>query len=162
MNVYIASPLGFAKSTIPFMDSLEILLKAQGIEIFNPWRNPLEKEIGLALSIADRGQRIAELRRVNNEIGRSNEKAILECDIVVAILDGTDVDSGTASEIGFAYAKNKRILGLRTDFRLSGDNEAAIINLQVQYWIEASSGKIVRSISELQSMLNQWLNAGYS
>jgi nucleoside 2-deoxyribosyltransferase len=42
-------------------------------------------------------------------------------DIIVAILDGADADSGTCWEVGYAYAKKKHIIGLRTDFRGSGD-----------------------------------------
>jgi nucleoside 2-deoxyribosyltransferase len=37
--------------------------------------------------------------------------------IVVALLDGQDVDSGTCIELGYAYAKGKKIFGLLTDFR---------------------------------------------
>ena len=48
---------------------------------------------------------------------RSIEKA----DVVIAILDGADVDSGTSFEVGFAYAKGKPIIGIRTDFRESED-----------------------------------------
>jgi nucleoside 2-deoxyribosyltransferase len=44
-------------------------------------------------------------------------------DIVLAILDGVDVDSGTSFEIGWAYAKNKKIYGVLTDFRYSTPNE---------------------------------------
>ena len=38
--------------------------------------------------------------------------------IVVALLDGQDVDSGTCIELGYAYAKNKKIFGVLTDFRI--------------------------------------------
>ena len=41
----------------------------------------------------------------------------------MAVLDGTDVDSGTAAEIGYAFARGKLIVGYRGDFRLSADNE---------------------------------------
>ena len=37
-------------------------------------------------------------------------------DMVVCILDGSDADSGTSFEVGYAYGK-KPILGIRTDFR---------------------------------------------
>lgn len=39
-------------------------------------------------------------------------------DIIVANLDGIDVDSGTSWEIGFAYAQRKKIIGIRTDVRM--------------------------------------------
>jgi nucleoside 2-deoxyribosyltransferase len=38
-------------------------------------------------------------------------------DLVLSILEGADVDSGTAVEMGYAYAKRKPIVGVRTDFR---------------------------------------------
>lgn len=41
---------------------------------------------------------------------------------IVAILDGADIDSGTSWEIGYAYAKDKTIIGVRTDFRYSGEH----------------------------------------
>ncbi len=47
--------------------------------------------------------------------------AIDDCDVVVALLDGAQVDDGTAWEIGNAYATGKPIIGVRTDFRNAGD-----------------------------------------
>lgn len=44
-----------------------------------------------------------------------------KCDLVVAILDGADADSGTSVEIGYAYATQKPVVGVRTDFRISED-----------------------------------------
>jgi nucleoside 2-deoxyribosyltransferase len=41
---------------------------------------------------------------------------IRKCDIVVALLDGADVDSGTAVEVGMAYALRIPVVGLKTDF----------------------------------------------
>src|SRR5882757_4842902 len=42
-------------------------------------------------------------------------------DVVVAILDGADADSGTSWECGYAYARDKPIIGVRTDLRGSED-----------------------------------------
>jgi len=39
------------------------------------------------------------------------------CDMVVALLDGADVDSGVAFEIGYARGLGKPVLGVRTDYR---------------------------------------------
>jgi nucleoside 2-deoxyribosyltransferase len=67
--------------------------------------------------------------------GRTNDTVFLEdmrhlegCEIVVALLDGTDVDSGTAVELGYAYAKGKEIFGLLTDFRRWNGLEIGMIN----------------------------------
>src|ERR1044071_6317631 len=43
------------------------------------------------------------------------------CDVLVAMIEGADVDSGTCVEVGYAFAKRKRIIGVRTDFRESED-----------------------------------------
>lgn len=48
-------------------------------------------------------------------------KMIGKCDLVLAILDGADADSGTSVEIGYAYATKKPVVGVRTDFRISED-----------------------------------------
>jgi nucleoside 2-deoxyribosyltransferase len=92
-------------------------------------------------------------RRINPEIGRKNQRLIDECDVIFAVLDGADVDSGTAAEIGYGFAKQKPILGYRSDFRLSADNEGGIVNLQVEYFIRASGGDIVSQIGDLPSAL---------
>lgn len=44
-------------------------------------------------------------------------ESIDKSDLVIAILDGPETDSGTCIEMGYAYAKNKPIIGVRTDFR---------------------------------------------
>ena len=41
---------------------------------------------------------------------------------MVAVLDGSDADSGTAWECGFAYARSRPIVAVRTDFRGGEDS----------------------------------------
>ena len=36
-------------------------------------------------------------------------------DMVVALLTGRDVDSGTSTEIGYAYALNKKLIGINAN-----------------------------------------------
>lgn len=142
-SIYLASPLGFADSTRPFMVDLVARLR-EHVEVHNPWEEtaataPLP-EIMAIDSVSERDRRLAE---VNRTLGRLNAEAIDRCDALFAILDGVDVDSGTASEIGYACARDKYVCGLRTDFRLAGDNPGSIVNLQVEYFIQASGGTIV-------------------
>jgi nucleoside 2-deoxyribosyltransferase len=94
-------------------------------------------------------------RKLNPAIGRKNENLINECDIIFAVLDGTDVDSGTAAEIGYGFARGKPILGYRGDFRLCADNEGGIVNLQVEYFIRASGGEIISKIEELPAAMKK-------
>jgi nucleoside 2-deoxyribosyltransferase len=85
----------------------------------------------------------------------NDEKAIEAADGLVAVLDGTDVDSGTASEIGYGSALGKQIIGYRSDSRLSADNESLVVNLQVEYFIRRNGGTIVRKLDELERELKQ-------
>jgi len=48
--------------------------------------------------------------------------------LVIAWLDGSDADSGTCFEVGYAYAKGIPVIGVRTDFRL---NQERGVNLML-------------------------------
>jgi len=147
--VYLASPLGFADSTRPFMASLVADL-APHVDILNPWDDVrFEQEFARLATENDFAIRRAALQEINTEIARSNADNIRRADALFGILDGVDVDSGTASEIGYAAALGKYICGLRTDFRLSADNYGSTVNLQVQYFIENSGGRIVHRAEDL-------------
>jgi nucleoside 2-deoxyribosyltransferase len=151
-RVYLASPFGFAESTRGFMTTLISSLTAH-VDIENPWDDTRFEqefaEIGRLDSFSERQRRLGT---INTEIGRSNAERIDRCDAVFAILDGVDVDSGTAAEIGYGFALGKIVCGLRTDFRLAGDNLGAVVNLQVQYFIEASGGSVVTRTEDLVAL----------
>jgi|SRR5208337_3378704 len=71
--------------------------------------------------------------RKKEEQGRlfsANKNALEDADIVVAVIDGADADSGTAWEMGYAFAQGKRVIALRTDFRHVGINEQ--VNLMLE------------------------------
>ncbi len=61
-------------------------------------------------------------------------------DAVVAVVDGAEVDSGTAWEMGYAYAKKKPIIGLRTDFRPGAEHGLNIM-------LSRSCGHLVKDYS---------------
>ena len=151
-SIYLASPLGFATSTRGFMDHLVGLLRA-GIDVLNPWDDLRFAQDFIDLEREDSvTRRVARLTEINTELGRANTASIDDADGLFAILDGVDVDSGTAAEIGYAYARGKYVCGLRTDFRLAGDNFGSIVNLQVQYFIESSGGKVVTTEEEFVAL----------
>ena len=83
----------------------------------------------------------------------TNRAAIDGARALVAVLDGADVDSGTAAEIGYAFALGKLIVGYRGDSRVSADNEGGVINLQVEYFIRQSGGTIVNRYEDLAPSL---------
>ena len=131
-------------------DKLIPAIKKAGIEtIEDPWVLTPEEEV-----LEVQGMPAGEARRnawekLNRRIGQRNADAIRRSDSMIAVLDGVDVDSGTASEIGFAFGLGHRILGYRGDFRLAGDNEGAIVNLQVEHFIYESGGTIETSLDGL-------------
>jgi nucleoside 2-deoxyribosyltransferase len=154
-KVYLASPLGFSESSRGYLATLVAEISRLGYEVFDPWSQPTGDLILQADALQDPNLRLKELKRANETVAAWNELGIRECDVVVAILDGADVDSGTASEVGFAYALGKSILGLRTDLRRSGDNAAALVNLQIQYWVEHSGGTIFTDTAALSRGLTK-------
>lgn len=154
MNAYIASPLGFSEAGRHYYHGILIpTLRESSLNIVDPWQLTPQHLIQSAASLPTGPERIERWREVNAMIARNNAEAIRQCDILIAILDGTDVDSGTAAEVGYAFALNKKIFGYRGDFRLSADNEGSIVNLQVEYFILASGGTIHRSLAELTQAL---------
>jgi len=121
--------------------------------VLDPWKD--QGSAVRILSLPYGPKRRDAWRKLNVEIGRKNQILIDRCEAVFAVLDGTDVDSGTAAEIGYAFAKGKPILGYRGDFRLSADNEGGTVNLQVEYFIRASGGDIITKIADLKAALKK-------
>ena len=154
MRIYLAGPLGFSEAGRAFHEGvIKSRIEALGHVVLDPWTLNDPVEIAAVADLPYGPQKRDRWRELNAAIGRVNTEAIDACDIVFAVLDGTDVDSGTAAEIGYAYARGKKILGYRGDFRLSADNEGATVNLQVEYFIGRSGGFIISSIATLNEAL---------
>jgi nucleoside 2-deoxyribosyltransferase len=81
-------------------------------------------------------------------IGGQNIKDIKRSDVVLAILDGADVDSGTSAEIGYACGIGKLVIGYRGDFRAAPDASSCKVNLQVETFIRKSNGSIYDTVDE--------------
>jgi nucleoside 2-deoxyribosyltransferase len=85
--------------------------------------------------------------------------AIEGCDCVVAILDGADADSGTCVECGYAYARGKPIVGVRTDSRASEDRglnlmvagicQFLVLNLEVNADARGIAAEITRVLQSI-------------
>lgn len=156
MRIYVASPLGFSESGRLFHEkALLPMIRAAGHEVIDPWTLTDTTIIEQVKQMPPGTARQQRWREVNAIIGRNNVAGIDRCDAILAVLDGADVDSGTAAEIGYAVAKGKLAIGYRSDFRLTGENEAAAVNLQVEYFIQASGGRIVRNLDELGQTLRE-------
>jgi nucleoside 2-deoxyribosyltransferase len=160
MKIYLAGPLGFSEAGRSFYNGTLIPAVVRlGYEVLDPWTLTPQDKIDAVLKMPYGAERRDAWRRLNVEIGGNNRAAIDRCDMVFAVLDGVDVDSGTAAEIGYAFAKGKPILGYRGDFRLSADNEGSTVNLQVEYFIRQSGGDIITALADLGPALAK-LKAG--
>ncbi|MFH1323155.1 MAG: nucleoside 2-deoxyribosyltransferase [Methanobacteriota archaeon] len=129
-TVYLAAPL-FSEAELDFNRKLRDEIKNSGFNVFLPQED--------SNNVKDRDDR-------QMIIFSKNEAAIEKSDIIVAVVDGADVDSGTAWEIGYAYARGKPILGLRTDFRTLGIE--GTVNLMIERSVLLS-----KSIPELLNRL---------
>ena len=129
-NVYLAAPL-FSEAECDFNRRLRDNIIDRGFRVFLPQED---------------SNNIKDVTNRQEIIFRKNCAAIDNSDIIVTVIDGADVDSGTAWEIGYAYSKGKTILGVRTDFRTLG------IEGRVNLMIERSL-LLFENISELLNHL---------
>lgn len=134
-TVYLAGPL-FTHAELAFNRKLRGLLLEKGFGVFLPQEDAESDKTGRA-------------RQDQECIFRECVKGIEGSDLVVAVLDGADVDSGTAWEVGYAYAVCKPVIGLRTDFRALSDGA---VNLM----IELAVGALARNEEELLELVEKF------
>lgn len=115
LKVYWAAPL-FTQAERDFNQARAALLVQAGFSVYLP------QEHAPPLPMV-----ATQMRQVVNE----NIHAINRSHVVVAVVDGADVDSGTAWELGFAHALGKSCLLYRTDFR--GGHEYQGLNLMLAF-----------------------------
>ncbi len=138
-RVYLASPLGFLPYTRGFQSELVSLLTRAGATVLDPWDTDEGQVLG---ELCARGAAQHEIAEANLRVGEANIAMIQRCDGLLACLDGTSVDDGTASEIGYAVGLGRVACGFRLDPRMSGDNQATMVNLQIAALIGSSGGAI--------------------
>ena len=148
MRIYLASPTGFSSEHKTYRDRVKARLVALGHDVADPWDANYS---ALFQDMDDFGhkERLSYNRWAGDVIARANHDTLVGCDVVLGILDGTEPDSGTVSEVAFGAGIGKVAYGLRTDFRDCGDMAGIPINLQVLYFIEASGGKLFRTVEEV-------------
>ncbi len=149
LKLYLASPLGFSLEWKSYREKIKRRLTDLSCTVLDPWDPKFHDIIEEARGIRDWPARVAAFLDIARQIGKANEDMIRSCDVVLGVVDGPELDSGTVSEIGFAAGLGKKCFGLRTDFRESGDFDGIPINLQVLYWIESTGGMLFRSIDKI-------------
>jgi nucleoside 2-deoxyribosyltransferase len=154
---YVASPLGFSDAGVLFHDTMLLpLIDEIGFEIRNPWALTPEELINSVQALPYGQERKEAWEKINPVIGNNNREAIEESDLIIAVLDGPDVDSGTAAEIGYGSGLKKPVFGYRGDFRPGGENEGSIVNLQVEFFVRLNGGGIVTDLESLKAVLTEY------
>jgi len=118
MKLYLAGPL-FTTAEQEFNRQLRDRLESVGHEVWLPQEHEPRERSAQAIFEAD----VAGLEGA---------------EVVVANMDGSDPDSGTCWECGYAYTK-KPIILFRTDFREAGDVPGSPFNLM----LSASAVKVI-------------------
>ena len=139
MKIYQAGPL-FSEAERLWHKNFQAYLEDKGFTAL--WPGDLITSHDVASWGKDAPKKILE----------ADKALLLDCDAVVALLDGTQVDDGTAWEIGFAHAMNKPVFGIRTDFRNGGECPGASVNAMIEGCVEC----IAKSKDELVQELRKY------
>lgn len=121
MKIYVAGPL-FTTAERDLNRQVAELLESLGHTVFLPQAHEVE--------LRDKEEPLAAA------IFRQDWTQVEAADLILANLDGPDPDSGTCWEVGFAYARGKRIVGYRTDFRQASDLPGTRVNLMLDASVE--------------------------
>lgn len=144
---YIASPLGFTEAGRDWYARVYLPALADVVEPVDPWA------LTTALEVA-RATRAGRETELWSQVGARNTAALRTCTLLVALLEGQELDSGTVAELGYGAALGLRCFGLRTDLRQIGE-AGSPVNLQVQAFVLESGGAIASSLDELVAALRR-------
>jgi nucleoside 2-deoxyribosyltransferase/predicted secreted protein len=128
-RIYLAAPL-FSEAERSYNTALANLLREHLFEVYVP------QETGDDTAHRDLME--------HAWIYEQNKKALHKADLVVAVIDGADADSGTAWEMGYASALNKPVFALRTDFRKVGTHEHVNLMLEQSATVITSRDDLLR------------------
>lgn len=135
MKVYIAGKLG-TEGEKQILEQIDSLCKKHGLKTFLPHR-----DVGIAQSIED----------VDAIFEGDITEGFKNVSLVIASLDGLHVGSGTAWELGYAYAKGIPAIGIKTD-------ESVAEGLPYLSALLIGSMEIVRSFEELEEKIKAIIN----
>ena len=159
MKAYLANGLfSMGDRLLNTLIATEIRSNIKGIDLYVPQEN---EEINDKNAYAD-----------SITIALVDMEKLGESDFLIAVIDGIEIDSGVAAEIGAFYMLNRPIFALYTDVRQKGrdndkkiqaliddatENQFMYRNLFVIGLIKESKGKICSSVKELVDSINIYL-----
>jgi len=145
MKIYFAGPL-FTVYEREYISKCAVSLRENGLHPFVPHENPMKPDDTRSLA-----QRCLD----------KDFNAIAESNAMLALINGPEIDDGTACEIGIFYAlmqkdsTKKGIVALHDDWRTGGVSEGKPLNAFVVGCIE-KVGVICNSLEEVIQQLNAW------
>ncbi len=147
MKIYFAGPL-FTPYERDYISKSAVKLREHGIDPFVPHESPKEE---LPEDTRSRAKRCFD-----NDFG-----GIHEANAMLAIINGTEVDDGTACEIGIFYAlmqkdpTKKGIVALHDDYRTQASGEGKGLNAFVLGCLR-EAGVICKTVDEATEQLVTW------
>jgi nucleoside 2-deoxyribosyltransferase len=144
-RAYIASPMGFSEAGRAYYAEHYLPALREHVLPVDPWTLSLPGEFAAARAEGREHE-------LGLEVGARNAAAVAQAQLLIAHLDGQEVDAGTASEIGYAAALGLPCLAVRSDLRSSGEPGMSV-NLQVEAFVALSGGFLARSLEELVGRL---------
>ena len=133
MKIFLAAPL-FNEAEREFNSRIAKRLREKGFEAWLAQEAPFIKQ---------------GAHKEKTIIYEGDILALKTSDVVVAILDGAEVDAGVAYEMGYAKALGKPIIGLKTDYRTFSAME------EVNLMLEVPLIKVCRSLDEVIDSLSK-------
>jgi nucleoside 2-deoxyribosyltransferase len=131
MKLFLAAPL-FNEAERAFNATLAATLRAQGFDVWLAQEAPFLQH-----------DDPHEKRRLYD----GDILALKASDVVVAVLDGVEVDAGVAFEMGYAAALGKPLIALKTDYRAFSRME------EVNLMLEAPVIQLCTRIDEVLTAL---------
>lgn len=140
-RIYLAGPL-FCESEREYNRKLKRELEAAGFEVVLPQ----DCEVRFSperMSDKDYAMEVAET------IFKGDLALVDSCDVLVFNLDGRVPDEGACVELGYAYARGKKLYGIKTDDRVA---EFGIDNMMISGML---LDNLVRSVEELVKKIKE-------
>jgi len=108
-KIYIAGPL-FNAHEKKYLEDIAEVLEGTDFDCFLPHRD----QTGIDPEELKNNEMSQETKDI---IFQTDIEALKGADLIVALVTGQDIDSGTASEIGFMFANNKPVLAITAEER---------------------------------------------
>jgi len=133
MKIFLAAPL-FSEAEREFNSKIAKRLREKKFQVWLAQEVPFIQH---------------DTHKEKKAIYKGDISALNASDVVVAVLDGSEVDAGVAYETGYAKALGKPIIGLKTDYRTFSRMQ------DVNLMLEVPLIKICKNVEEVIDLLSK-------